>query len=272
MLNIPSDNYSYVSFRYDNNGKIYANIEGANKWKDYVSCGNYDNINLTDCIIVNGLMLYLDAGNLNSYSGSGTTWNDLSNNGNNGTLVNEVGFNSSNGGSLVFDGVNDYVDIGNFTDYFPSGYQSHNLTVDIWVKVTGNLSTNEIFSGALVNTNNRLYFGKHSGYWEFGFGTEHWFASYTGSRAPVTSNWTHYVLRINNGKATLFINGIEKQSKTDTSVLLSGKFPIGGYFYTGAYNDTSGSNRIGIFKVYNRALAESEIQQNFNAHKNRYGL
>ena len=60
-------------------------------------------------IVTDGLVLCLDAANPKSYPGSGTTWTDLSGNGNNGTLVNGVGYNSDNGGSLSFDGVNDYV-------------------------------------------------------------------------------------------------------------------------------------------------------------------
>jgi hypothetical protein len=55
-------------------------------------------------IITDGLVLALDAGNPKSYPGSGTAWTDLSGNGNTGTLVNGTGYNSGNGGSLVFDG------------------------------------------------------------------------------------------------------------------------------------------------------------------------
>jgi hypothetical protein len=60
-------------------------------------------------IITQNLVLCLDAANPKSYPGSGTTWTDLSGNGNTGTLVNGVGYNSGNLGSLSFDGVNDYV-------------------------------------------------------------------------------------------------------------------------------------------------------------------
>ena len=70
-------------------------------------------------IVEDGLVLALDAGNTKSYPGSGTTWTDLSGNGNNGSLVNGVGYNSGNLGSLSFDGVNDYVNFGNiFNDVF----------------------------------------------------------------------------------------------------------------------------------------------------------
>jgi hypothetical protein len=59
-------------------------------------------------IIRSNLVLCLDAANPKSYPGSGTTWTDLSGFGNNGTLINGVGYSSDNLGSLSFDGVNDY--------------------------------------------------------------------------------------------------------------------------------------------------------------------
>ena len=62
-------------------------------------------------IVTNGLVLCLDASDIKSYPKSGTTWFDRSGNGNNGTLVNGVGYSSGNGGVLAFDGVDDYVEI-----------------------------------------------------------------------------------------------------------------------------------------------------------------
>jgi len=66
-------------------------------------------------IVTDGLILNLDAGWYPSYSGSGTTWKDLSNNGNDGTLINGPTFNSLNGGYIVFDGASDYVGKTNFS-------------------------------------------------------------------------------------------------------------------------------------------------------------
>ena len=73
-------------------------------------------------IVTDGLVLYLDAANQRSYPGSGTTWSDISRGGNNGTLVNGPTFDPGNGGSIVFDGVDDYVSIPdiNFTTATPS--------------------------------------------------------------------------------------------------------------------------------------------------------
>ena len=60
-------------------------------------------------IVKDGLVLDLDAAKKDSYPGTGTAWNDISGNRNNGTLTNGPTFNSSNGGSIVFDGTNDYI-------------------------------------------------------------------------------------------------------------------------------------------------------------------
>ena len=62
---------------------------------------------------MNGLVLALDAANTKSYPGSGTTWTDLSGRGNTGTLTNGPTYSSANGGSIVFDGTNDYVVVNN---------------------------------------------------------------------------------------------------------------------------------------------------------------
>ena len=88
--------------------------------------------NVAPKISTNGLILYLDAGNTKSYPGTGTTWVDISQSGNNGTLINSPTFNSSNGGGIVFDGVDDYVTQSNIT--------SNSLTFDFWFRVTDKTS------------------------------------------------------------------------------------------------------------------------------------
>jgi hypothetical protein len=87
--------------------------------------------NYSPKIVTDGLVLYLDAANPKSYPGTGTAWNDISRGGNNGTLVNGPTFDSTNGGSIVFDGVNDY-GINN-TPNLPTG----NITATIcaWVYI-----------------------------------------------------------------------------------------------------------------------------------------
>ena len=77
----------------------------------------------------NFLILNLDAGNPSSYPGSGTTWFDLTSNNNNGILINGPTFDSGNGGSITFDGIDDYVDCG---DIEMDGFTG--LTVEAWCK------------------------------------------------------------------------------------------------------------------------------------------
>ena len=87
-------------------------------------------------LIANKPILCLDAAKKDSYPGTGTAWNDISGNGNNGTLTNGPTFTTGSGGSIVFDGVNDYVDIsqGNLT-------ASTTLTVEFIAKFTDNTYT-----------------------------------------------------------------------------------------------------------------------------------
>jgi hypothetical protein len=84
-------------------------------------------------IVTDGLVLYLDAANSYSYVSGSTSWNDISRGGNNGTLVNGPTFNSGSGGSIVFDGVNDYCTFSNL----PTGFQAGitNYSISIWFKL-----------------------------------------------------------------------------------------------------------------------------------------
>ena len=85
--------------------------------------------------VMNGLVLCLDAANSKSYPGSGDTWFDLSGRGNNGTLVNGVGYDSGNGGSFSLDGVDDYSSVPSTNGLDLSG-TSTSLTVSCWARTT----------------------------------------------------------------------------------------------------------------------------------------
>ena len=125
--------------------------------------------NYSPKISTDGLVLCLDAANTKSYSGSGTVWSDLSRGGNNGTLTNGPTFNSGNGGSIVFDGVNDYVDCGVSNISLPI-----NITLISWIyqsTTTGyrNIITKEgatftdLDYGFTTSPNGNLYFWFHNG-------------------------------------------------------------------------------------------------------------
>ena len=64
-------------------------------------------------MVTDGLIFYLDAANPRSFVSGSTSWYDMTRNSNNGTLTNGPTYDSSNGGAVVFDGSNDYINFGN---------------------------------------------------------------------------------------------------------------------------------------------------------------
>lgn len=128
LLGIDGDNYSYINAKYDSNGKVYLGVKGQGEWSNLTAYGNFETISLSPDIVLNGLVLYLDPSNKTGYSGS-VLINDLSGNGNNGTLYNGVTYNALNDGHFVFDGSNDYVNVGNSNTLKPMTF-----TYSLWIK------------------------------------------------------------------------------------------------------------------------------------------
>ena len=231
----------------------------------------------TTSIVTNGLVLNLDAGNINSYpglSGNGNTWFDLSGNNNNGTLVNGVGYNSGDGGSLVFDGVNDYLSIANGLQ---SSLQS-GATLEMWIRMTSNKNVELLKVGSSgVDTP-----GSQAFYYISSDTSLRFLSFINGSRTFVSliysinladSNWKHIVGTFNGnvtngGTATLYING--QSVATSTSVASMASFGGSGFSNNGTIYAFPGNSS--ALRVYNRALTFEEIQQNFNATKGRFGL
>jgi len=218
--------------------------------------------------IEDGLVLCLDAGNTKSYSGSGTTWTDLSGNGNNGTLENGVGYNSSNGGSLSFDGSNDYAVVN-------SSFQvstSVTYSFEAWIYKTSTATGN---SGMLISGG---YGGNKDGIMitsEF----------YSGNSS------TNIHTKSENGDVNaVYYNGVsqvlnEESTGTATNFNLNEWIHIavtgitvdstdGAAHHIGQNNNDTNefTGRISNLKVYDRELTASEVQQNFNATRSRYGV
>jgi hypothetical protein len=210
-------------------------------------------------IITQNLSLCLDAANSKSYPGSGTTWTDLSGNGNNGTLVNGVGYNSSNLGSLVFDGVNDYVNIPNFS----SLANSPACTISIWSYVKQNKGYH--FWGNLIfllqiqsNQTYRLRFNLNGD----------WRGEYTTS---FPSNIYHKLDITWDGTTTkMYINAQETVSSTLDSAFSSFSNTTNQPLEISRRSTDYSNVDIPQVSIYNRALTASEIQQNFNATRSRF--
>jgi len=217
-------------------------------------------------IVTDGLVLCLDAGNIKSYPGSGTTWTDLSGNGNNGTLVNGVGYNSGNGGALSFDGVNDNVTTGKVL--VPRTGQFH---IEGWCY----LNQTNAFCMFVTQYNN----GTDAGRFLCFFANDGTIRMHdgggvmTGTTPSYSANQWFYVSfqRDSSNLCNIFVNGTkETTGATKTTTLENTNTIIGsrgsntnGFFYNG---------RMSNVRIYNRALTASEIQQNFNALRGRFSI
>jgi len=223
-------------------------------------------------IVTDGLVLCLDAANRKSYPGSGTSWTDLSGNGNNGTLVNGVGYSSNNGGSLVFDGANDYVDT-TFTDNIViSGF-----TYSFWFY--GTKSTihfpAQFFVSADSNTVFRIErFSSGNNTIEFGHSPNGGSIGANELRSNNFPNniWTYCTLVYDGSVKYIYKNGNLDVASSSGQVLThySGAFLRIGARQNGVLLPFQGN--MPIIQLYNRALTAQEIQQNYNALKGRYGL
>ena len=229
-----------------------------------------------------GLVLALDAGNTKSYPGSGTTWTDLSGRGNNGTLTNGPTYSGANGGSIVFDGVDDYGSVS--CSQFQSG--NNPLSMEVWFKWSGN--------GA--NTNNVIFsYGLDGG---SGIGcplvavsSSKFLFSFGSGQGDVLSNttlqtntWYHGIAVYDKSTTKVYLNGIlENTTNYSTiNIVLSGSNGTNagiGCLFSSFGNVVSTPTRYGTFngnigaiKYYNRALTAQEIQQNFNANRSRFGI
>jgi len=230
-------------------------------------------------IIEDGLVLCLDAGNTKSYPGSGTTWTDLSRNGNNGTLTGGPAFSSANQGSIVFDGTNDYITAGSI----PSGTDL--FTLSCWFYFNGNVSGNfdllraaAIFTGNAVGTIEFLIATSGNA---AGLPYQILFSRYGGSTVGscvltninMAINQYHNIVIVRDGTSSqkIYQNGSLIGTGNVSNSFSAGTLYFGGAPLNATYSAYL-NGRAGNILRYNRALSESEILQNFNAVKGRYGL
>jgi len=228
-------------------------------------------------IVTDSLVLCLDAANPKSYSGSGSSWFDLSGNNNNGTLVNGVGYTNQNLGSLVFDGVDDEVNCGNSSLLKPNF-----ITVESWIKHT-NSSQSLSFICGVGNTGPLGYwlaFRPSSNALRFSLRTvDGTGAQFTTSSLsfPITNTIGHFVGTYDGVEVKMYYNG--ELVFTDTasgnieySSIENKSFEVGDLGYGGNTSTRFWTGNIYGVKIYNRALLEFEIKQNFNSLRGRYGI
>jgi len=215
-------------------------------------------------VVTTGLQLYLDAGNASSYSGSGTAWNDLSGNSRNGTLTNGPTYSSADGGSIVFDGSNDYVQC------------SGSLTVTAatfvtWIRRNGNQGQYDgiLFSRGTSVTGMDFQVSNQIAYtWNNAVNTYSW---QSGLIVP-DATWCMVAVSVTSTTATAYLcqaSGITTATNTvshTSSVINDIKI---------AWDDAAAryfNGRIAIAQLYNIALSAGEVSQNFAADRARFGV
>ncbi len=220
------------------------------------------------CLSNSGLVLHLDAGNSQSYSGSGTTWNDLSGNSSHVTLTSTT-FNAANGGSIVFNGTSSYAN-------FDANIGNTNVvTVEMWVK------TNVLNGG--------MYFGFNAyDVWtnngNIGYNTansdQYGITSSQVNYLGIEGNWKHLTFVMNASSKTnnkIYVNG-ESQSLSQLAGSFgsananfnNGQGKISGWRYPGQTLNFLINMNVASFKVYNRELTQQEITNNFIATSTRF--
>lgn len=220
-------------------------------------------------IVTNGLVLYLDAANKKSYPGSGTTWSDLSGSGNSGTLVNGPTFNSGKGGSIVFDGTNDYANCGNILNY-----TTGNFSFSCWVFINS-LTTNAggqgpilFYKGSYLNNGYYNQIGQN-GQINFITNTNPEVNTFTLPGTIVAGNTYNITFTRNGASVRIYVNGVDLTSTTGVHTTIpssSSNFNIASY----NQGQIVANIRMYNFLNYNRALTAQEVLQNYNATRTRY--
>ena len=224
-------------------------------------------------IVRDGLVLHLDAANPKSYPGTGTTWYDLSGNGNDGSLVNGVEYNSNNLGNLILDGTNDYIINTSVTSESLGITTSQEATLECWMNINIQNRWTGVF-GLMISYGNSVDIGwdinptNNVRIWKNTSGAQ--LTSFNLN--DVSGTWCQFVYTTNNTEGSkFFINGKLMQSySTHSSITIP--YTPGRYFMFGDHWDRPVNGNVSDIQIYNRALTEEEIQQNFEALRGRYGI
>lgn len=222
-------------------------------------------------VVTSGLTLHLDTGYSNSYPKSGTTWYDVCPIKNNGSLVNGTFYS---GDTMNFDGTNDYVSFPSNFNATTAGLNGYH-TVEMWV-----YPTNLGFNDGLFRCNNGGGAGRYLHYIIRGatFNLGWYFIDTQTNSGTVSLNtWYQVVFMFDtDDRQKVYINGVLSKNG---SVLSGNPNLVDGKFFNGGtapiqigYYAAHFKGKMPIVRVYNRALSASEVLQNYNAQKGRFGL
>jgi len=213
-------------------------------------------------MVGSNLGLHLNATNSLSYSGSGTTWSDLSTNLNHGSLQNGVAYSLNNGGQFVFDGTNDFVSLSNALPV------TNEMTIDCWMNPSNISGT----KGLLTQN------GTSSGAFQLQLDGANVIFVFQG-QLPKTANytfkanqWAHLAMVFNQStnNVKFYVNGtrVNTESYSSVGTIASAAIKIGSWEGTSRF--FAGS--IGSIRVYSSALIDNQINSNYQSSKDLYGL
>jgi hypothetical protein len=222
--------------------------------------------NFGGAIVRDSLTFSIDAGDGNSYPGTGTTWtNVIPNPGGSGTLTNGTSFNANNGGYMSLDGSNDYVtSFGNAI--VPNS--SSPYTVSVWCYRNRNNAGYEELLAQWTNaaSGNSFFFGFDNSSVRF---TDNW-NPITVSGAGNINVWMNLVGVYTTINAYIYLNGSLSATKgSGFTYTGTGPFLLG---RQGELSSEYFSGRIANVLVYSQALTSDQVKQNYNAQKSRFGL
>jgi len=223
-------------------------------------------------IITDGLVLYLDASNNKSYVSGSTTWNDLSGNNISGSLISGSSFTSANGGAITFNGTTNYVDCGNSTI---TNLNSTNLTLACFFSSNNiNAASQTLMSKAEAGAYS-LELNVADSLLAISLYISGGYRRATYPSSNMQSNTPYYVVATyNNSQILLYLNGMIVGSLSYTGGVTTTSVPmcIGANPQTGTAPVFYLNGRIFSSQIYNRALSATEVLQNYNATKTRFGL
>lgn len=222
---------------------------------------------LTPTIVQNGLFLHLDAGDVDSYPGTGNTWTDLSGNGNNGTIDNASYDSNDGGGSLVFNGINTRVDIPENTIWgLPNS-----ATFNIWYKASS-------YSGSIMCYMKGGWPGYCIDIAGIGYSAGQFINGESIKANDLNGNFNYtldtwamltWVINRTTNEYRIYLNAEQTGNPTPIThpSLTSSKLYLGA---RGVVPDRFMTGKISNVQFYTRALTEAEIKQNYDVMKGRF--
>ena len=217
-------------------------------------------------IVTSGLTFAVDAGNLVSYeSGSATTYSLIGSE--TGTLVNGVGYNTGNGGSWTFDGVDDTVQLN--SSVIPAGNE---ISISFWnfgINAPSSSIIAASFNSSDQTLNVHLPWSNNGIYWDCGYPFNRIDKIATNAEYQGWHNWV-FTKNAATGNMSIYLDGnLWHSGSGHTSTI-----PVMTVARMGSYwnNNLSHHGRIAQCLIHNRALTADEVTQNFRAHRNRFGI